>query len=141
MGLNKPSNELLYEFNIVTPSGVTMDDVTKFMESDDRWCECIKAPYDPDKHIPITQYTGPYIGYEECFMYKPEYIIGFFKEIVDNKLVMYTNKDLWSNSLLHKWFDNGVELCAYLKGMISTIDDNNITTIHRLLSFDIAIKD
>jgi len=141
MGWNKPSNELLYEFNIVTPSGVTMDDVTKFMESDDRWRACIKAPYDPDKHIPITQYTGPYIGYEECFMYKSEYIIGFFKEIVDNKLVMYTSKDLWSNSLLHKLFDNGVELCAYLKGMISTIDDNNITTIHRLLSFDIAIKD
>jgi hypothetical protein len=141
MGWNKHSNELLYEFNIVTPSGVTMDDVNKFMESDARWRACIKAPYDPDKHIPITQYTGPYIGYEECFMYKPEYIIGFFKEIVDNKLVMYTNKDLWSKNLLHKWFDNGVELCAYLKGMISTIDDNNITTIHRLLSFDIAIKD
>lgn len=141
MGCNKPSNELLYEFNIVTPSGVTMDDVTKFMESDDRWSACIKAPYDPDKRIPITRYTGPYIGYEECFVYKSEYIIGFFKEIVDNKLVMYTSKDLWSNSLLHKLFDNGVELCAYLKGMISTIDDNNITTIHRLLSFDIAIKD
>ena len=139
MRRNKPDNELLYEFNIVTPDGVTINDVIKFIETDDRWCECIKAPYDPDKYIPITQYTGPYIG-NEFFMQRSEHIVGFFKEIVDNKLIMYTSKDLWSNKLLHKLFDNGVELCAYLRGMICTIDDNNVTTIHRLVSFDIDIK-
>ena len=133
------SNALSFEFEILLPEGITMGDITKFMETDDKWINCMRSPYDSDKWIPVTQYTGPYTT--DNFIIKHENIVGYFEKIVDNKLVIYTSKDLWENSLVGKFLNRGIKLYAYPKAMISTIDDNYVTTIHNLLSFDIWPSD